>query len=223
MPTEHSLYRRKYLAVHGPFLTKMKYCQTCDIFRPPRTVHCGICECCIERLDHHCPWLGTCVGKRNYKYFICFVTLISILLINGVVFTIIHILDEKCYNPNPETGAFGKYSTPQFISMIILGLCIILSFFIFWLCGFHQMLILRNETTNENLKKSYALYGNPFYRGTWDNLTRLFRRDKRNWKPEVEIVEVEKLDYVEPSRVKRTFKFLRKMKKFDRKIPPKRS
>ena len=98
VPTEHSLYRRKYLAVHGPFLTKMKYCQTCDIFRPPRTVHCGICECCIERLDHHCPWLGTCVGKRNYKYFICFVTMISILLIKGVIFTIIHILEEKCYD-----------------------------------------------------------------------------------------------------------------------------
>jgi hypothetical protein len=56
-----------------------------------------------------------------------------------------------------------------------------------------------------------------------DNLSRLFRRDKRNWKPEIEMIEVEKLDYVEPKRIKRTFRYLRKMKKFDRKIPPKRT
>lgn len=93
-PTEHILERRKYLAIHGPFLTKMKYCFTCDIYRPPRTVHCGICNCCIERLDHHCPWLGTCVGKRNYKYFICFVSLIAVLIVWATTCCAIHISDD---------------------------------------------------------------------------------------------------------------------------------
>jgi len=48
----------------------------------------------------------------------------------------------------------------------------------------------RNETTNENLKGSYNKFGNPFDKGFKDNLMRLFRRDKRNWKPEMELAQV---------------------------------
>jgi len=83
--------RQKYLTVVNARLTKIKYCATCDIYRPPRAVHCGICNCCIERLDHHCPWLGTCVGKRNYKYFIIFISLLAALVILGVFLTSFHI------------------------------------------------------------------------------------------------------------------------------------
>ena len=45
---------------------RLKYCETCKIFRPPRTSHCTTCNNCIMVMDHHCPFVNNCIGKRNY-------------------------------------------------------------------------------------------------------------------------------------------------------------
>jgi palmitoyltransferase ZDHHC9/14/18 len=140
-------------------------------------------------LDHHCPWLGTCIGKRNYKYFISFIWSVAILVINAIVFTSLHIKNIEYYDKpsidetNLEMISY-KYSSKQIISIVILSIVSFLGCFVFWLLGYHQYIVVLNETTNENLKKSYKKLGNPFDRGYLDNLKRLFRRDKRNWHPE---------------------------------------
>jgi len=41
--------------------------------KPLRAHHCSVCGECILKMDHHCPWVATCVGFKNYKFFVLFV------------------------------------------------------------------------------------------------------------------------------------------------------
>lgn len=36
----------------------LSMCSQCQTFKPPFSHHCRICNRCISRMDHHCPWVS---------------------------------------------------------------------------------------------------------------------------------------------------------------------
>ncbi|KAK9241114.1 hypothetical protein V1525DRAFT_97649 [Lipomyces kononenkoae] len=54
------------------------FCIFCFTRRPLRSKHCKICERCVARLDHHCPWISNCVAVRNHRPFLLYVLLLEI-------------------------------------------------------------------------------------------------------------------------------------------------
>jgi len=57
---------------------QLRWCTTCNLYRPPRASHCNECGRCFRRFDHHCRWVGNCIAEDNHRFFAGFLLCIGL-------------------------------------------------------------------------------------------------------------------------------------------------
>lgn len=157
--------RTKDVVVNG-HTVRVKFCDTCLLYRPPRASHCSICNNCVQRFDHHCPWVGQCIGVRNYRTFFMFVTTSTVLCIYVFTFSLLNLLRE----PGPLWRAMSN----DVSSVTLIVYCFISVWFVGGLSLFHSYLVSTNQTTYENFRYRYDRKENPYNRGIVKNIKEVF-------------------------------------------------
>ena len=132
--TLYSLYQR-----YEPYAI----CPDCIVWRPARSRHCQCCDRCVEKFDHHCPWLSNCVGARNLGFFYLFLICTEMSLAIAAVAGLLALVEGR----KAVLGVEGV--TVKIVGGVIgvsAGLLLLpLSF----LCCIQSQNFLAGATTNE--------------------------------------------------------------------------
>lgn len=130
---------------------EMRFCKKCNCRKPDRAHHCSSCKRCVLKMDHHCPWLATCVGLRNHKPFLLF--LIYVSLFCWLCFA---ASGSWFWYAIADTAQFEKNIMPvNYVLLAVLSgiMGIVLTGFTAW----HIYIACVGQTTIESLEKTRYL------------------------------------------------------------------
>ncbi|KAF7003022.1 hypothetical protein CFC21_018408 [Triticum aestivum] len=141
-------------------------CSYCHLVQPPRTKHCHDCDKCVLQFDHHCTWLGTCIGVRNHCRFWWYIFGQASL----VVWTVALYIQFLHVDMN---GSWLKGLTGLTLLLPLIVILIVLLI----LLMLHTYLALTNQTTYEIARRKRISYlrgvprkVHPFSKGICRNL-----------------------------------------------------
>lgn len=107
-------------------------------------------------MDHHCPFLSTCIGRRNYVYFFFFL----VVLILDCAYVIAITAVDLARRFQVETDVLKR--VPLSIPLLLLSTVALVMLLI--LMRYHLTLKARNLNTAEDQKQSFKGYFmHPYY------------------------------------------------------------
>ena len=139
-------------------------CPECEVIKSARSRHCAICNRCVERFDHHCPWINNCVGIKNHNAFIMFLFSIwskIVLTISANAFSawVFFNLEEDFTCVDDACTKFCYYGlcSNKWVHLGACGVCILICAFYLILSSVllwtHCRNYMSNRTTNERFAK----------------------------------------------------------------------
>ncbi|KEG13325.1 putative palmitoyltransferase ZDHHC12 [Trypanosoma grayi] len=157
----------------------LRWCRVCRLWQPLRAKHCEKCERCVRKYDHHCFWIGGCVGEANHLRFYLLLTITFIYLL----YLFPNVM--KCFKFRGH-ATMDAAMLRNFIPFILIVVNGFMAFLIFALWVVHCVLLVGNLTTWEFSSRHRITYlssrkGNPFNRGLCSNISFLFQRQPINW------------------------------------------
>ncbi len=97
-------------------------------------------------MDHHCPWVGGCVGAHNQRFFYIFVLWVTLLELYTLIAT--SIFFHRGVQSLDRSG--GAWRVDGFL-ISLFPICVIFLIFTGALLGTHTWLMSRNLTTIEHV------------------------------------------------------------------------
>ena len=93
IPKREYYYSKKVNKEYKGDFSKLKNCPKCNIIIPKslKVGHCVYCNICIRNYDHHCPWIGKCIGRYTKIPFYIFLISVLIYIINSILIFITYI------------------------------------------------------------------------------------------------------------------------------------
>ncbi|KHN95627.1 palmitoyltransferase PFA3 [Metarhizium album ARSEF 1941] len=131
---------------------EVRFCKKCQARKPDRAHHCSTCRRCVLKMDHHCPWLATCLGLRNYKAFLLFLMYTTTLCLYAFAVSGTWVWSEVVQE---NVGRLDALLPVNFIVLSIVSGIVGVVVGVF--TGWHVVLALRGQTTIECLEKTRYL------------------------------------------------------------------